>query len=499
MRDTIGGKTMPEGAIVLWFRNDLRLADNPALSAALSTGQPILPIYVLDDETPGLRKLGGASRWWLHRSLEHLAQALKDCGNTLHLFKGPAEAVVLDIVQATNVSAVLWNRRYDEAERKLDAAIKERLKTAGLDAKSFNSHLLHEPWEVTSKAGTPMKVFTPFWRAARERGEPSPPLPAPVDIPPAMLPSATGFKPLRLADLALKPTSPNWAVQMESLWQPGEAGARHNLGLFLDSAIDGYGENRNRPDFRSTSRLSPHLRFGEISPRQIWASAKMAVDSGSSAGKPYDFDKFLAEVGWREFSYHLLYQFPQLASANFQARFDAFPWQNKTEYLTAWQQGRTGYPIVDAGMRELWRTGWMHNRVRMIVASFLIKHLMVDWRLGEDWFWDTLVDADPASNAASWQWVAGSGADAAPYYRIFAPVLQGEKFDPKGDYVRHFVPELAGLPNEVIHKPWEATHPVLARAGIRLGTHYPFPIVAHGEARDRALAAFKSLSTEAAA
>jgi deoxyribodipyrimidine photo-lyase len=499
MTDSSGQMVSPGQACIVWFRHDLRLADNPALAAAVASGRPVIAVFILDDTSPGLRPLGGAARWWLHGSLDQLKQAMRATGADLLLFRGDSGQILSDIVKATGAAAVFWNRRYGAAERAQDSAIKEKLKASGIEARSFNSHLLHEPWEVKTKTETPFKVFTPFWRAARERGAPAAPLPAPKAIRGAAWHDAGTAAPVALSELALKPLKPNWAAEMETLWEPGEKGARDGLGRFLETAIHGYGENRNRPDFRSTSRLSPHLRFGEISPRQIWASTSLAFEAGASAGKAHDFDKFLAEIGWREFSYHLLYQFPDLPRMNFQTRFDAFPWRKHPEHLQAWQQGRTGYPIVDAGMRELWRTGWMHNRVRMIVASFLIKHLMIDWRVGEEWFWDTLVDADPASNAASWQWVAGSGADAAPYYRIFAPVLQGEKFDPQGEYVRKYVPELSALPNDVIHKPWEASHPVLTRAGIRLGTNYPLPIVSHIEARDRALLAFKSLTVEAAA
>jgi deoxyribodipyrimidine photo-lyase len=285
---------------------------------------------------------------------------------------------------------------------------------------------------------------------------------------------------------------------MATVWTPGEAGARAALGRFIESAARGYAENRNLPGRVSTSRLSPYLRFGEIGPRQIWHAVRAALESGHTRASDRDIDKFLAEIGWREFSYHLLGQFPRLAKQNFQPRFDDFPWRADEAAFSAWTRGRTGYPIVDAGMRELWRTGWMHNRVRMITASFLVKHLLIDWRRGEDWFWDTLVDADPASNAASWQWVAGSGADAAPYFRIFAPVLQGEKFDQDGAYVRRYVPELARMPDTWIHKPWAAPHTVLSQAGVRLGADYPHPIVVHEDARRRALDAFRGISGEAA-
>jgi deoxyribodipyrimidine photo-lyase len=479
--------------IVVWFRDDLRLADNPALDFAAKSGRPVLPIFIRDVETDGLRRNGGAADWWLAGSLEALDSSLRQRGSALHIMVGRAESVIADLVAATQAAGVVWNRRYGAAEQAQDAGIKAALKAAGVHAQSFNSHLIREPWEVRSKTGTPMKVFTPFWRAARELGEPSIPASAPAAITAGIWPS--GLQASRsVASLNLRPTSPDWAKEMATLWTPGEAGARQNLARFLEAAATGYGENRNRPDKRSTSRLSPHLRFGEIGPRQIWHATRAAFESGHTPAKAYDIDKFLAEIGWREFSYHLLHQQPELARRNFQPRFDAFPWSDDQGTLKAWQRGMTGYPIVDAGMRELWRTGWMHNRVRMIVGSFLVKHLLIDWRKGEDWFWDTLVDADPASNAASWQWVAGSGADAAPYFRIFAPVLQGEKFDPEGTYVRTYVPELAQMPKAFIHKPWAAPHPVLAKAGITLGRSYPHPIVIHERARERALAAFKTLS-----
>jgi deoxyribodipyrimidine photo-lyase len=497
MSESSGNGASPKPPAILWFRDDLRLADNPALAAAAQSHSPILAIYVFDDQSDGLRRLGGAARWWLHGSLTSLARDLERLGGQLHLFNGKAGQIIPDLVSAVNAKAVFWNRRYDAAERMLDTAIKDRLKSGGVQAKSFNSHLLNEPWEVKSKAGTPMKVFTPYWRAARERGEPAAPLPKPDALSFASSSPLPSLAPVTLEEFGLKPVKPDWSQEMAGLWKPGEAGAAASLGVFLASHSKNYADNRNRPDIASTSRLSPHLRFGEISPRQIWHATQSAQKAGTSAAKEYDLDKFLAEVGWREFSYHLLDQFPRLASENFQAKFNAFPWMKNPAGLKAWQKGQTGYPIVDAGMRELWRTGWMHNRVRMITASFLIKHLMVDWRQGEAWFWDTLVDADPASNAASWQWVAGSGADAAPYYRIFAPVVQGEKFDPDGAYVRHYVPELAKLPSSLIHKPWTAPHPVLSQAGITLGIDYPHPIVDHNAARQRALAAFKALSADA--
>jgi deoxyribodipyrimidine photo-lyase len=488
----------PHRPVILWFRDDLRLADNPGLAFAVASDRPVLCIFIHDIETPGLRPLGGAAKWWLAHSLASLSEALKTAGGSLHVFKGRAETVLADIVSATDAASVVWNRRYGAGEQAQDAAIKASLKAGSIQARSFNSHLLNEPWDVRSKAGGPMKVFTPYWRAARERGEPPAALPAPDRLRAYAFSGSGKAAQAAIADLKLVPENPDWAAAFPAHWTPGEMGARASLTAFLASAAKGYTDNRNRPDRRSTSRLSPHLRFGEISPRQVWHATHAALASGETPAREHDLDKFLTEIGWREFSYHLLNQFPALAESNFQHKFNRFPWIDDVSGLKAWQRGRTGYPIVDAGMRELWQTGWMHNRVRMIVGSFLVKHLLIDWRKGEDWFWDTLVDADPASNAASWQWVAGSGADAAPYFRIFAPVLQGEKFDPNGDYVRTYVPELARLPKAFIHKPWLAPHPELMKAGITLGVTYPHPVVVHEDARRRALAAFKSISAEVA-
>ncbi len=440
-------------AIVL-FRDDLRLADNPALLAACTSGQQVLAVHVMD-EAPGLRQLGGAQRWWLHHSLARLEQGLAARGCELLLLRGDALDITVALAARMKAAAVFWNRRYGLAERERDAALKSALTAAGIVAQSFNGHLLREPWEVKSKAGTHLRVFTPFYRAASQLGEPAVPRPPPTRINGFDWVSA-GLEGLPLASLGLLPFTPDWSGGLADEWTPGEEGAALRLDAFLARGIGGYAEGRNRPDQLSTSRLSPHLRFGEISIRQVWHAAESAYRSGKSAAGPQDHETFLKELGWREFSYHLLYHHPDLPNANHQPKFDSFPWRDDAIGLKAWQRGMTGYPIVDAGMRELWQTGWMHNRVRMIVGSFLVKHLLIDWRRGEEWFWDTLVDADSANNAASWQWVAGSGADAAPYFRIFNPVTQGEKFDPDGVYVRRFVPEIAGLPNAVIHRPWDA-------------------------------------------
>jgi deoxyribodipyrimidine photo-lyase len=482
---------LPSPAIV-WFREDLRLHDNPALSAAVEPGRPLLCVHVLE-ESPALRPLGGAARWWLAQSLRALDRSLRGVGGALVVLRGDPGALIPALARAAGAARVVWNRRYGEAERTLDAAVKAALLADGVAAESFNARLLHEPWTVTTKTGSPVKVFTPFWRAAMAKGEPDAPLPAPAAITPAPFPDGHGLKPLSVEDLGLEPTTPDWAGGMRAEWTPGEDGARARLGRFLDQGLAGYDEARNRPDLPSTSKLSPHLRFGEISVRQCWHAARHAHAAGQTRASDADLDTFLKEIGWREFSYHLLFHNPALATTNFNTKFDAFPWRGDDTALKAWRRGLTGYPIVDAGMRELWTTGWMHNRVRMIVGSFLVKHLLIDWRAGEDWFWDTLVDADPASNAASWQWVAGTGADAAPYFRIFNPFGQGEKFDPDGAYVRRWVPELARLPLAGLHQPWTIPPAILAAAGVKLGQTYPRPIVDHDAARARALNALQSM------
>jgi deoxyribodipyrimidine photo-lyase len=478
--------------VIVWFRDDLRLSDNPALSRAAASGAPVVCVYVLDSLTASLRPLGGASRWWLHSSLAALAGDLARAGVKLALLRGPTEQVIGGLFEALKPGAIVWNRRYEPQAVALDGRLKAKAVAQGIRAESFNAALLYEPWEVVGKSGDPLRVFSPFWRAALARGEPAAPLPAP-----AALKGWSGTVPgeIALAELDLLPTRPDWSSGLKAAFSPGEAGAGRRFGAFLAEGLKGYAEDRNRPDIASTSALSPHLRFGEIGPRQIWHAIDQAREAGTAHARAKDVDKFKSELGWREFSYSLLFHNADLARKNLQRRFDAFPWRDDPVALKAWQQGRTGYPIVDAGMRQLWQTGWMHNRVRMIVASFLVKHLLIGWQAGEAWFWDTLVDADPANNAASWQWVAGSGADAAPYFRIFNPILQGERFDPHGDYVRRFVPELAGLDGNVIHQPWTAKPRELAAAGVQLGVTYPAPIVDHDWARQRALAAFDSLKS----
>ena len=471
---------------IVWFRQDLRLADNPALAAAAAEGRPVVPVYILDTATEAA--MGAASLWWLHHSLAALRDDLEArCGLVLLLKRGDPATILPALVRDTKASAVHWNRVYEPAAIARDTALKAALRQDGLAVETHNSALLFEPWTVKTKTGGWFKVFSPFWRACQLLPPPPAPLPAPKRLTAADIPEGD-----RLEDWQLLPARPDWAGGLRDSWKPGEAGAAERLGGFIDHALAGYAQGRDRPGSASTSRLSPHLHFGEIGPRQIWQAVRMAADHDGGR-RARDAEKFLAEIGWREFSHHLLYHFPQLPDRNFREDFDAFPWQDDTGLLHAWQRGRTGYPLVDAGMRELWHTGWMHNRVRMVVASFLVKHLRLHWHHGEAWFWDTLVDADLANNAASWQWVAGSGADAAPYFRVFNPSLQGEKFDPDGAYVRRWVPELAALPAKYIHRPWQAPAEILHQAGIELGRSYPRPIVDHDRARHAALAAFASL------
>jgi deoxyribodipyrimidine photo-lyase len=477
---------------VVWLRDDLRVADNPALAAAAATGAPVLALYVLDEESPDVRPLGGAARWWLASSLERLTESLAALGVPLVLRRGPAGAVVPAVVADSGAGAVFWNRRYGGGEIAVDTAVKARLTGDGVAVKSFQGSLLYEPWAVRSGEDRPYRVFSPFWRAARATGELRRPLPAPT--------SATGFPGTmasdKLADWRLTPTRPDWAGGLREAFEPGEAGAEKRLSAFLETALARYADDRDVPGGTTTSMLSPHLRFGEISPFRVWHAAAARVAEGGRMVRAVE--KFHAELGWREFAWHLLHHAPDLATRNFQPRFDDFPWADGEEAaVAAWRRGRTGVPIVDAGLRQLWTTGWMHNRVRMIVASFLVKHLLVDWRVGEAWFWDTLVDADQANNPASWQWVAGTGADAAPYVRVFNPVLQGEKFDADGAYVRRWVPELVRLPDAFLHRPWEAPADVRSAAGLRLGRDYPLPVVTLADGRARALAAFERIRVAA--
>ncbi|MFN4167317.1 MAG: cryptochrome/photolyase family protein [Pannonibacter phragmitetus] len=472
---------------IVWFRQDLRLADNPALFEAAKAGA-VVPVFILEEpkDCGETHPMGGASRWWLHHALAALDESLAESlGGRLVLMRGPAGKALDALVKETGASAVHWNRCYEPHAIARDKRLKADLMAAGVEVRSFNGSLLHEPWELETKTGGPFKVYSPFWRAALAKAVPAPlPVPEVLDIPQVSLS-------LPLSDFALLPVKPDWAAGWLDLWQPGERGAAARLTAFLAEGLDGYGELRNRPDLPNVSRLSPHLHFGEISPRQIWTATRFHTEQHGHLQK--DGDKFLSEIGWREFSYHLLYHFPHLPERNWKPAFDAYPWAEDDEALKAWQKGLTGYPMVDAGMRELWATGYMHNRVRMLVASFLVKHLRLHWHHGEEWFRDTLLDADLANNSASWQWVTGSGADAAPYFRIFNPVGQGQKFDPDGAYVRRWCPELAKLPDEFLHCPHEAPERILKAAGVILGRTYPRPIVDHTAARNAALAGYDAV------
>ena len=467
--------------MILWFRHDLRLADQPALSAAVASGRPILALYVLDEDSPGVWAMGGASRWWLHYSLTELAGLLADRGVPLVLRRGPARQVLPALVGETGAGEIRAGGGAEPWMRALDRDLSRDLDIP------FHRHrttLLFNPETLRTAAGTPYAVYTPFARACFAAG-PAAPLP----VPPGPWRGAAAVASDRLEDWALLPRQPNWAREWEGIWQPGEAGAAAALERFLEASLPAYAGQRDFPGIAGTSRLSPHLHLGEISAATIWHAA------GSAAAETGDgLLTFRKEVLWREFSHYLLWHHPHLPEAPLAERFAAMPWRQDGAALSAWQRGRTGVPIVDAGMRELSQTGWMHNRVRMITASFLVKHLLLPWQAGEAWFWDMLVDADLAANAASWQWVAGSGADAAPYFRIFNPVLQGRKFDADGTYVRRFVPEIAALPDAHLHAPWEAPAAVLAGAHVHLGQTYPIPIVDLADGRARALAAFAALN-----
>lgn len=474
---------------LFWFKQDLRLNDNPGLHAALSGADNLILIFILDEsDTP----IGRASLWWLHESLKALSDAIEALGGQLILRRGNPEKILLKILAENTIEKVFWNRCYEPQAIHRDTKLKAAIQQRGIDVASFNASLLFEPGSIKTQNGKPYKVFTPFWKkGCLEKVSHIPSL---VPLP-KLWPETTKCQSDKLEDWQLLPASPNWAESFSQYWQPGEKGAANNLQRFLEVGIKGYKLLRNRPDLSHVSRLSPHLHWGEIAPWRVWEETE-AVAKLDSALSYQDLEHFFSELGWREFSYNLMFHFPHITESNWRKAFDAFPWKNDQQALKKWQTGMTGYPIVDAGMRELWQTGWMHNRVRMITASFLIKDLMIDWRQGMAWFWDTLVDADLANNSASWQWVAGSGADAAPYFRVFNPVTQGERFDPDGAYVRRWCSELAGMPSQWIHKPWKASDDILKSSGVELGVDYPFPMVEHSMARIEALAAYKALPKE---
>ena len=476
---------MKKGTAIHWFRQDLRLSDNPALDSAAQY-ETLIPIYILDEVNSGEFKMGAASKWWLHQSLTKLNESLD---GKLLVYQGNPHEILNKLIEEQEVSYVTWNRCYEPWRIDRDKEIKRNFEDKNVAVESFSASLLWEPWTISKDDGTPYRVFTPFYKKGCLNSE-EPRLPAgKVDLSNLYSEDLSSDS---ITDLNLLPTI-KWYKSFEEEWNPGEIGAEQNLNSFLDSGLLNYKEGRNFPSQEFVSRLSPHLHFGEISPNEVWYRAK--TKEGIS-GIEKSLAHFHSELGWREFSYYLLYHFPDLPNKNFQEKFDIFPWQENEEFLALWQKGNTGYPIVDAGMRELWQTGYMHNRLRMIVGSFLVKNLLIDWRFGERWFWDCLVDADLASNSASWQWVAGSGADAAPYFRIFNPITQGLKFDPEGEYTKKYVPELRNLPNKYLFSPWEAPENILADAGIELGKNYPKPIVDLKLSRETALEAFATTKKE---
>ena len=472
-----------EKPVICWFRRDLRLADNSALNAAVDSGKPVICVYILDPAHAKPWDAGSASRWWLHHSLYQLSSQLKKINASLILRRGETIQELGKIISQTDAQSLFFSRHYEPHNVKLELTLKKTLQD-DIEIKRFKGHLLHEPEQVRTVNDDPYKVFTPYYRACLQQAHLHTPLKAPASLKVYAKQLASDA----LDDWQLLPKNPDWAVNFHSNWKPGEVGAHVLLNEFLDQSINRYQDARNLPGIAGTSRLSPHLHFGEISPRQIWTAIEQSDHHCTNSESPYTRQLF-----WRDFSHNLLYHWPHFPEKPFRSEFESFPWQPDKKLLARWQRGETGYPIVDAGMRELWATGWMHNRVRMIVASFLIKDLLIPWQDGQAWFWDTLVDADLANNSASWQWVAGSGADAAPYFRIFNPVLQGNKFDPDGLYVRKWIPELSKLPKKFIHAPWQASEQLLKESNIRLDKHYPLPIVDHAMARQRALAALEKM------
>lgn len=484
------GTTPP---VIVWVRKDLRLADHPALTAATQsaaeTGAPLLPLYIHDCETPSAVRPGGAARWWLHESLEVFDAALAKFGGTLILRKGPTREVLADILRETDASAIHATKSYEPFGTNCEKDIAALCRAHGAAFHLHRGRLLFAPEDIVTKDGRPFRVFTPFWKACL--AQPAPPVPSGI-------PKFGAFAAVRsvpLGGLKLQPSRPDWAGGLRATWTPGEEAAQQALADFMDDGLSAYATQRDALPGTPTSRLSPYLHFGEISPAQVWHAVSHAIEAARGEASKGGH-AFLREIGWREFSYHLLYSVPDLPDVPLRREFTHFPWRDDPDALTAWQRGQTGYPVVDAAMRQLWETGWMPNRARMVVASFLVKHLLLPWQAGAAWFWDTLVDADLANNSASWQWVTGCGADAAPYFRIFNPILQGQKFDPDGDYVRTWVPELAGLPASDIHAPWEVPPTLLAAAGVVLGQTYPAPIVDHGAARARALRALETIKRE---
>ncbi len=468
---------------ILWFRNDLRLSDNQALSAA-ARNPFVIPVFVWSPDEEGQWAPGAATRWWLHQSLDRLQEQLSGLGSKLIIRQGTTVEVLLELARTANARSIFFSKRYDPVGLAQQGAVEEALSAEGIEISSTNSGLLHEPASVANREGGSFKVFTPFWKHLSSEIHAQP-----LQDPPESLPFPNvELDSLALKELELEPKI-NWATGFRESFTPGEAGAQARLEEFAGQIMEGYGASRDLPYKDGVSMMSPHLHFGEISPHRIWQACNAAANSSP---KRQGATAYLRELGWREFAHYILFHNPDTCDRPLRAQFESFPWIADEQLLKSWQEGKTGYPIVDAGMRQLWHTGWMHNRVRMIVASFLTKDLLISWVQGAKWFWDTLVDADLANNTLGWQWTAGCGADAAPYFRIFNPELQGEKFDPDGEYVKCWVPELAALPPKWIHKPWKAPSTILDAANVQLGNTYPEPIVDHSIARKRALEALSS-------
>ena len=469
---------------IFWFRQDLRIQDNLALYEIAKECEYIVPIYIYDDNL----HIGSASKWWLEKSLNSLNDSLNHKKSKLFYFKGSPEDIILNIISQLNITHIFWNRLYDSYSIKRDSEIKKKLISKKILCKSYRGSVIKEPWNIKNKSGSFFKVFTPFWNSCLDEMHEIKLLDSQIKI---KLPNNLNLNNIEIKNIKLFPQKSNWIKMLNECWDPGEKKAIKILNDFKKNSLNNYDEGRDRPDQNFTSKLSPYLHFGEISPERIYKEIFDQKIQKNSSKK-----KYLAEIGWREFSYNLIYHYPDMQYKPIQQKFSKFPWVKNNKHLNAWKEGVTGIPIVDAGMRQLYKIGWMHNRLRMIVGSFLCKNLLIHWTQGEKWFFDTLVDADIASNSAGWQWIAGCGADAAPYFRIFNPILQSQKFDPNGEYIKEYVPELRNIPLNLIHTPWKMTIDEQKNYKLIIGKNYPKPIIDLGVSRDRALRAFQNLKSE---
>jgi deoxyribodipyrimidine photo-lyase len=475
-------KQMQQRKTIIWFRRDLRIQDNAALFSGVEQGS-IVPVFIWSPEEETKRVVGEAASWWLHHSLLELDRALQRRGSKLIVRKGRSLPILKELIEETGAQAVYFNERYEPEIRFRDQQIKEALEKESIEVKAFHSNLLFPPLSIVNNQDQPYKVFTSFWKKCLQM-----PIPHSKSLPTTFNSTHSDVKTLNIEELGLLPTRA-WYKKFKGYWVPGEKGAIAQLEQFIEERLSGYSIKRDYPFVQQVSRLSPHLTWGEISPRWMWHQLVEQENIVSNDGQK-DIYGFLRQLVWREFGYHQLVSYPEMIDSPLRKEFTFFPWEEREGEFAAWKQGRTGFPIIDAGMRELWETGWMHNRVRMVTASFLVKHLLVPWQRGASWFEETLLDADLANNSMGWQWVSGCGFDAAPYFRIFNPIIQGQKFDEAGDYIRQWIPELKHLPAKYIHCPWTASDAILREAGVELGTSYPFPIVEHSFARERALEAY---------